>query len=102
MASGYGRPGQAIIDWIRRKERRPHPGDKYGVSQRQVRKLVSPSGELEKLFYEHKGRIAHKWHHYLSIYERHFERFREPRAHPVRIMELGISRGGSLQLWREY
>lgn len=38
----------------------------------------------------------------LEIYERHFERFRAPRAYPVRILELGVSRGGSLQIWRKF
>jgi hypothetical protein len=102
MASGFGRRVQAIIDWIRRKKRSPHPADQYGLSPREARKFVTPSGDLERLFYEHKGRIAHKWHHYLEIYDHHFARFREPRAYPVRILELGVSRGGSLQIWRKY
>ena len=62
---------------------------------------MRPSGELEKLFYDHDGRIAHKWHHYLEIYERHFEPLRQ-RLDAPRILKLGVSRGGSLQLWRKY
>ncbi len=100
MAAGFGRRVQIIIDRIRGKKRAPP--DPFGVSAREARKSVAPSGELERLFYGHRGGIAHKWHHYLEIYEHHFQRFRAPRAHPVRILELGVSAGGSLQIWRKY
>ncbi len=42
---------------------------------------------------------VHKFHHYFDIYERHFSRF---RGTPVRLLEIGVSKGGSLRLWREY
>jgi hypothetical protein len=100
VASEFGRRVQTVIDRLRGKERATR--DPFGVSARDARKSVSPSGELERLFYGHKGRIGHKWHHYLEIYDRHLQRFRVPRAHPVRILELGIGDGGSLQIWRKY
>jgi hypothetical protein len=101
MASAFGRRIQIVIDWIRRKERTTS-NDTFGLSARTARKTVTPTNDLERLFYAHDDKIAHKWHHYLDIYQQHFERFRAPRAHPVRILELGISEGGSLQLWRKY
>jgi hypothetical protein len=55
--------------------------------------------DLHKLFYEHHGLIIHKWRHYLSIYDRHLARF---RGQPFRLLEIGVSEGGSLQLWRKY
>ncbi|HEV3220180.1 MAG TPA: hypothetical protein VGZ48_10445 [Candidatus Acidoferrales bacterium] len=63
---------------------------------------VRAGGELAALFYAHQGRLAHKWNHYLPIYERHMARFRGDRGRPVRMLEIGISQGGSLQLWRKY
>lgn len=57
------------------------------------------SGELEKLFYSHKGRLVRKWTHYIGYYERHFARF---RSSPVRFLEIGVFEGGSLELWRSY
>jgi hypothetical protein len=54
---------------------------------------------MERAFYGHDGRIAHKWHHYLEIYDRHFSRF---VGHPVRILEIGVAHGGSLQIWKKY
>jgi len=50
-------------------------------------------------FYEHQGRQIDKWRHYFDIYEKHFARFRDTA---VRVLEIGIDHGGSLQLWKEY
>jgi len=101
MSASVGRRIQSVIDRLRGKERRVDPADAWGMSARAARKAVHPQGALEVIFYAHKGRIAHKWHHYLEIYERHFEPLRQ-RGTPVRVLELGVSRGGSLDIWRKY
>jgi hypothetical protein len=101
MASDVGRKIQAVIDRIRGKERNADPADAWGVSPRAARRVVQPQGALEGIFYGHKGRLAHKWHHYLEIYERHLEPLGR-RAEPVRLLELGVSAGGSLDIWRKY
>jgi hypothetical protein len=62
----------------------------------------SAEAEISRLYYGHQGRLVHKWDHYLAIYERHLRRFRENGARPVRLLEIGINHGGSLQLWRKY
>jgi methyltransferase family protein len=54
---------------------------------------------LEQYFRSNQDRLIHKWVHYFDIYHRHFERF---RGRPVRILEFGVSHGGSLQMWRDY
>lgn len=54
---------------------------------------------LTELFQEHDGRLIRKWVHYLAIYEKHFQRFRDRQ--PV-VLEIGTYQGGSLQLWRNY
>lgn len=61
--------------------------------------LACASNPLETLYYGHEGHTAYKWHHYLALYDRHLSRF---RGRPVRILELGIYRGGSLQIWKTY
>lgn len=62
-----------------------------------------PSGveanPLAAYFFGNRGRLIHKWHHYFEIYHRHFAAFRG--ASPV-VLEIGVSHGGSLQMWREY
>lgn len=45
------------------------------------------------------GRVLDKWVHYFPIYSRHFAPF---RGKPVRILEIGIYRGGSLDMWQWY
>jgi hypothetical protein len=47
----------------------------------------------------HRGRPFDKWLHYFEIYDRHFGRF---RGKPVNFLEIGVNRGGSLQLWRGF
>jgi hypothetical protein len=101
MGSAFGRKVQIVIDKLRGKERRFDPNQIFSVSPRDARRRVRASGELERLFYAHEGRIAHKWHHYLAIYEQHFQSL-HALDHAPRILELGVSRGGSLQLWRKY
>jgi hypothetical protein len=57
------------------------------------------SGDLERLFFATRGVAVNKWLHYLPIYERYFAPY---RGTPVRMLEIGVSRGGSLDLWRRY
>lgn len=38
---------------------------------------------------------VHKLRHYLPVYESNL-----PRTHPIRMLEIGVSRGGSFKLWR--
>ena len=46
-----------------------------------------------------RGRLIDKWQHYLEVYHRHFASFRGRR--PV-VIEIGVSQGGSLQMWKRY
>jgi len=55
--------------------------------------------DLEKFFSTYDGPMLHKWHHYFEIYDRHFSRFRNT---DVRIVEFGVSQGGSIEMWRHY
>jgi hypothetical protein len=45
------------------------------------------------------GRVLDKWVHYFPVYSRHFAAY---RGRPVRILEIGIYRGGSLDMWEWY
>jgi hypothetical protein len=58
------------------------------------------SGELYERFLENERGDLHKWHHYFDIYERHLGRYRNHEA--FRFLEIGVFRGGSQRLWREY
>jgi hypothetical protein len=54
-----------------------------------------PTGQLADIFSHTPG--AHKWTHYLPIYESVLDRDR-----PIRMLEIGVFHGGSLRMWREY
>lgn len=55
--------------------------------------------DLEKYFRNNNKRLIAKWNHYFDIYDRHFKQFRDKE---IVILEIGISQGGSLQMWKEY
>jgi hypothetical protein len=55
---------------------------------------------MERLFYEHEGRLIHKWGHYLGIYETFLSPLKSKKI--LRLLEIGVGGGGSLQLWRKY
>lgn len=64
-----------------------------------IREKYGFDGDLLKIFVENKGRGVHKWHHYLPLYDRYFQPY---RGTTVRFLEIGVSLGGSLQMWRAY
>lgn len=55
--------------------------------------------DLERYFRRNPGRLIHKCVHYFDIYDRYFSRY---RGKDVVLLEIGVSHGGSLQMWREY
>ncbi|MER8922459.1 MULTISPECIES: glycoside hydrolase family 99-like domain-containing protein [unclassified Mesorhizobium] len=54
---------------------------------------------LRRLYDKHDGKVSDKWSIYLSEYDRFFSRYRNK---PVRILEIGIQNGGSLEIWGKY
>ena len=60
---------------------------------------MKEKSDLEKYFKSNNSRLIHKWNHYFDIYERHFNRFRDKE---IVILEIGVSQGGSLLMWKEY
>lgn len=62
-------------------------------------RLAPPTRGLRWYFDHNDGRLIHKWLHYFPIYERHLAPFRGRR---VRLLEIGVSQGGSLQMWRRH
>ena len=73
--------------------------DKSNNLSSHIRQSYGYDGDLLSIFAENKGKLVHKWHHYIPIYDRYFSRFRGKR---VRMLEIGVSGGGSLAMWRKY
>lgn len=62
---------------------------------------------LGLLAQKHTGHEFVKWSHYFDIYDEQFVSYLDRRKArgeigPLRILEIGVWRGGSLQLWRDY
>lgn len=56
--------------------------------------------ELYDFFCRNASGDLFKWHHYFEIYGMLFERYRTIKN--LRLLEIGVSKGGSLRLWRSY
>jgi hypothetical protein len=56
-------------------------------------------GDLLSLYVKKSQFPINKWHHYIPIYDSYFSPF---RGTEVRFLEIGVSKGGSLRLWRDY
>lgn len=54
---------------------------------------------LQEIFKDHTGKLSDKWSSYLDVYDRLFSAYREK---PIRLLEIGIQNGGSLEVWAEY
>jgi hypothetical protein len=61
--------------------------------------LKTRRNDLREIFYKHNKNLINKWDHYLDIYDKYFSKY---RGLDVKILEIGISQGGSLQMWRKY
>jgi len=58
-----------------------------------------PENDLINFYKNHKGKLLNKWLHYFEIYDRHFSKFRNKE---ITILEIGISNGGSIEMWQDY
>lgn len=54
---------------------------------------------LQQLYAEHKGKVSDKWSSYLTKYE---SLLNEYRHKPIRLFEIGIQNGGSLEIWSTF
>ena len=55
--------------------------------------------DLKEYWLNNTGKKITKWTHYFPVYEKHFKPLTD---RPIKILEIGILNGGSLQMWKEY
>ncbi|MDR1701892.1 MAG: class I SAM-dependent methyltransferase [Sporomusaceae bacterium] len=55
--------------------------------------------DLEKYFWTNNKKDIFRWAHYFEVYERHFAKFRNT---DVTVVEIGVCKGGSLKMWKNY
>ena len=58
-----------------------------------------PEMTLQDLYNTHHGKVSDKWHSCLVFYNELFGTFRHKK---VRVLEIGVQNGGSLELWAKY
>ena len=54
---------------------------------------------LNQLYAEHTGKVSDKWSLYLTEYDRLFDDYGDKQ---VRLLEIGVQNGGSLEIWSKY
>lgn len=74
-----------------------HPIDFYVTEPERFRELYR--GRFADLFFANEDRVAHKWLHYFAIYDHLLQPF---VGTAVRMLEIGVNKGGSLALWRRF
>ena len=72
-------------------------GDTLNTETRWPASDTPVGGELADIFTTTPH--VHKWQHYLPIYETALTPY---RGRPIRMLEVGVYKGGSLQMWRQY
>ena len=56
-------------------------------------------GDLETWFRKNEPVNIYKWAPYFEIYQRHLAPF---RGKPVKVVEIGVYKGGTLPMWKSY
>ena len=62
-------------------------------------------GEFGELLSRHSGNRVSKWIHFITIYEELLAPYIQAQSNasnPLRMLEIGVARGGSLEIWRKY
>jgi hypothetical protein len=54
---------------------------------------------LREIFDQLDGKLIQKWDHYIEVYDQYFNKYRGKEVH---ILEIGVSQGGSLEMWKKY
>ncbi|HEX7863645.1 MAG TPA: glycosyltransferase [Variovorax sp.] len=66
---------------------------------RQPRSAATADPTLRELYEAHQGKVSDKWMLYLSEYERLLAPWRRSA---MRMLEIGVQNGGSLEIWARY
>lgn len=70
----------------------------YDVSDLIPDKVI-PSNKLEEIYFKYEHRVMNKWWHYFEVYHTFFQKYVGSR---VNILEIGVYKGGSMQMWKAY
>jgi hypothetical protein len=77
---------------------KPPPFDEFTLKLEDIDQQKY-SGRCADIFFANEREAVHKWTHYLPIYDRILGKY---AGSPVRFLEIGVFRGGSMNMWREF
>lgn len=72
--------------------------DCYEISDLVPDKII-PSNKMEEFYLKKSHRIMNKWWHYFEVYHTFFHKY---IGTDVKILEIGVFKGGSMQMWKDY
>jgi hypothetical protein len=96
------------VMWSKARRSRGHDDKAFSVSLEEAIASGAARSDIGSLLCSHQGRLVTKWVQYLPAYDEQFAPYRHgfPLAsgetRPLRLLEIGVAHGGSLQLWRKY
>ena len=62
-------------------------------------KMSKDKNKFREFFFNNNKNIINKWDHYFEIYDRHFRKY---KGQDIVLLEIGVSNGGSLRMWKDY
>lgn len=71
----------------------------YCIQDLVSQKLILAKNDLEQFFFYGEHKVINKFWHYFEIYERFFSAYRNKS---IKMLEIGVFKGGSLQMWKNY
>lgn len=96
-------------DWLRAHLAPNNPPFGYDIPFLTKQDLSVQSGSFNNLLMSHRGGFIGKVFHYIEIYEpllaeqlHRFSSENEQKSQPIKILEIGVSKGGSLEIWKKY
>lgn len=84
---------------------KPRAEQDFGVANEQGGFSREPVGALEIFAASNREARFLKWEHYFAVYQRHLDTWLDGRAvddAPPRLLEIGVYKGGSLKMWRQF
>jgi len=98
-----------FANWLRVRLAPNNPPFGFDYSFLQKKNLLPNTGPLNNLLMRHDGSFIGKWVHYIEIYDEILIELRDrflgendSKSRPIRILEIGVSKGGSLEIWKKY
>jgi Methyltransferase domain len=101
MSRSMRRLAERASYWLARtlRARRGQDQPAFAVSVPEAVTSGADATDLGRTLFKLTSQPVFKWTHYLPAYEAEFGPL---RGRPIRMLEIGVYKGGSLQLWREY